>query len=357
MLHLRRPDVCIVCGVSLAAGCRASWDPTARTVTCAKCAQASGEGPGPGPPEHALDQGRPGASAAREHRKRKRKREARTRQAHPRVGGLLLALRREPRQEAAFRLGELGEKTTANYLERRTLNAPVMLLHDRRMPEVRGNIDHLAITPTGVFVIDAKNVKGKVRITQPLLGAAKLLIAGRNSHQLPRWPRSAGAVRAPSARRCRPRRCARARRALLHTARRLPARGRPAHPWIPPAPSLGARQEAEEERAAVRLGDRTARSGARARASAGLSGRSSLRHRRQRNHGTRLMMRRRHAAWRGPSPALSATTSPTTKLPPSSSRRASIRPLSSGEMSAPSAASRDEGGAGRTARGGDGSAS
>jgi hypothetical protein len=182
MLHLRRPDVCIVCGVSLAAGCRASWDPTARTVTCAKCAQASGEGPGPGPPdpEHPLDQGRPGASAAREYRKRKRRREARTRQAHPRVGGLLLALRREPRQEAAFRLGELGEKTTASFLERRTLNAPVMLLHDRRMPEVRGNIDHLAITPTGVFVIDAKNVKGKVRITQPLLGAAKLLIAGRN---------------------------------------------------------------------------------------------------------------------------------------------------------------------------------
>ena len=180
MLKLRRPDVCTVCGVPLAAGCRASWDPTAHTVTCVECALAAVEAPGPGTLPHPLDQGRPGASAAREYRKRKRNREARTRKAHPRLGGVLLALRREPRHEAAFRLGELGEKSTANFLERRTLSAPVMLLHDRRMPRARGNIDHLAIGPTGVFVIDAKNVTGKVRITAPLLGAAKLLVAGRN---------------------------------------------------------------------------------------------------------------------------------------------------------------------------------
>ena len=31
----------------------------------------------------------------------------------------------------------------------------IRLLHDRRMPRSRANIDHLVVTPTGVYVIDA----------------------------------------------------------------------------------------------------------------------------------------------------------------------------------------------------------
>jgi len=52
------------------------------------------------------------------------------------------------------------------------------------MPGGRGNIDHLAIAPTGVFVIDAKNIKGKVRVAKPLFGATKLRVAGRNRTKL-----------------------------------------------------------------------------------------------------------------------------------------------------------------------------
>jgi hypothetical protein len=39
----------------------------------------------------------------------------------------------------------------------------VELLHDRRICGSRANIDHLAIGPGGVTVIDAKNYRGKVR--------------------------------------------------------------------------------------------------------------------------------------------------------------------------------------------------
>jgi hypothetical protein len=35
-------------------------------------------------------------------------------------------------------------------------------LHDRRIPGSRANIDHLVVAPAGVFVIDAKNYKGRV---------------------------------------------------------------------------------------------------------------------------------------------------------------------------------------------------
>lgn len=37
-----------------------------------------------------------------------------------------------------------------------------MFLHDRKVPRSRGNIDHIAIAASGVWVIDAKNYKGRV---------------------------------------------------------------------------------------------------------------------------------------------------------------------------------------------------
>ncbi len=66
--------------------------------------------------------------------------------------------------EDAFRRGEQGELAVARHLERRTQNTSTILLHDRGMPGGHGNIDHLAVTPTGVFVIDAKRYRGKVGV-------------------------------------------------------------------------------------------------------------------------------------------------------------------------------------------------
>jgi hypothetical protein len=38
------------------------------------------------------------------------------------------------------------------------------VLHDRRIPGSRANIDHLAVTPTGIWVIDAKKYKGRPQL-------------------------------------------------------------------------------------------------------------------------------------------------------------------------------------------------
>ena len=42
------------------------------------------------------------------------------------------------------------------------LGPTAVLLHDRKVPGTRGNIDHIAIASSGVWVIDAKRYKGKV---------------------------------------------------------------------------------------------------------------------------------------------------------------------------------------------------
>lgn len=59
----------------------------------------------------------------------------------------------------------------------------VLLVHDRRIPGSRMNIDHLAIGPGGVTVIDAKRIHGRVRVHRAGGRSGepreRLLIAGR----------------------------------------------------------------------------------------------------------------------------------------------------------------------------------
>lgn len=152
-------------------------------MTCDKCfaaAPAEDSQASPAP----LERGEPGGSLAREYERRKSNREARTREAHPHIGDLLLKLGEAPQHETSFKTGDRGEKAVASSLEQRTSGSPVLLLHNRRMPGGRGDIDHIAITPTGVFVIDAKGIKGKVRVARPLFGAEKLIVKGRDRTKL-----------------------------------------------------------------------------------------------------------------------------------------------------------------------------
>jgi hypothetical protein len=131
-----------------------------------------------------LDRGQPGASLAREYERRKRARETQVRKAHPHIGRLLLGLNGEPQHQRAFHAGDVGEKAVAESLERSIAGGPAKLLFNRRMPGGRGDIDILAIAPSGVFVIDAKAIEGKVRVTTPWFGKPKLLVNGGNRTKL-----------------------------------------------------------------------------------------------------------------------------------------------------------------------------
>jgi hypothetical protein len=60
----------------------------------------------------------------------------------------------------------------------------VTLLHDRRVPGSFANIDHIAVAPSGVWVIDAKRYKGRIKVVNPLFGPPRLEIAGRDRSSL-----------------------------------------------------------------------------------------------------------------------------------------------------------------------------
>jgi hypothetical protein len=73
-------------------------------------------------------------------------------------------LRFRPSPEAvAWRRGSAGERRTAQLLGPLERHGWAVL-HDLAVPRSRANIDHLAIGPGGVFVIDSKQYRGRLQL-------------------------------------------------------------------------------------------------------------------------------------------------------------------------------------------------
>jgi hypothetical protein len=110
---------------------------------------------------HAIERGEAGGSAAREWRRRHDRREQAIRSRYGRLSGVVLALSDDPHSTAAWAYGANGERALGKLLDP-LRDEGMAVLHDRRIPRSRANIDHLVVAPWGVFVVDAKNYKGRV---------------------------------------------------------------------------------------------------------------------------------------------------------------------------------------------------
>ena len=75
----------------------------------------------------------------------------------------MLALTDDPQTTKAWATGARGEELLGSRLDKLSQSG-VLVLHDRRIPGTRTNIDHLAVGPAGVFVIDAKRYQGRPRL-------------------------------------------------------------------------------------------------------------------------------------------------------------------------------------------------
>ncbi len=64
----------------------------------------------------------------------------------------------------------------------------IVVLHDRRIPGTRANIDHIVVGPTGVYVVDAKRYQGRpeLRIEGGFLRprVERLFVGSRESTKL-----------------------------------------------------------------------------------------------------------------------------------------------------------------------------
>lgn len=200
-IKLRWPGRCTICADELHVGEAAWHDPAARAVTCLACHDGSaGPVPAPlsvsvspplsdgGPSLQPLDTGTPGAAARSRYEHLHEAREAKARERFGRLGVAAVRLAGEPQHVTAWKRGAEGEERVARRLEKHLAGTGVQLLHDRAIPLSLANIDHLAIGPGGVTVIDSKNVRGKPEVVRrgPLLGKRSdhLLVAGRDRTSL-----------------------------------------------------------------------------------------------------------------------------------------------------------------------------
>lgn len=101
-----------------------------------------------------------GASARREYERRRARDEARLRENWGRLGGLAVALTPERQSTRAWSTGAIGEERVGALLDQ-IAGPHAGVLHDRRIPNSRANIDHLVVTGDAVWVIDTKRYKGR----------------------------------------------------------------------------------------------------------------------------------------------------------------------------------------------------
>jgi hypothetical protein len=90
----------------------------------------------------------------------------------------------ETQSTTAWAIGATGEREVGLALE---ACGGLFLLHDRRKPRSAANIDHIAVSASGVFVIDAKKYEGalEVRVEGPVFRPVeRLYVKGRDRTKL-----------------------------------------------------------------------------------------------------------------------------------------------------------------------------
>jgi hypothetical protein len=110
-----------------------------------------------------FDLGRPGASARAEYERRRRRDDVRRQQRFGRhLAPLITSIWGPTRSTAAWGRGGDGEELVGAFLSR-AVGDVGLVLHDRAIVGTRSNIDHIAVVPSGVWVIDTKQYRGRVQ--------------------------------------------------------------------------------------------------------------------------------------------------------------------------------------------------
>ena len=163
-IKLRYAASCSACRRDLAPGTHAEWDSHTKRATCLSCVSAVSvpEAPRTSTPR-AIDRGEAAASARRTYNTRHERREREARQRLGRLAGVYLALSSDPQSTVAWGVGARGESELGAFLDALDDDRHVFVLHDRRIPGTRANVDHIAVTGSGVYVVDAKRYAGKVQ--------------------------------------------------------------------------------------------------------------------------------------------------------------------------------------------------
>jgi Nuclease-related domain len=189
--RLKRDDACALCALPLPRGTDGCWCPSTRQVFCRPCAS--------GVALTRANASSAGASSVRIHQQRRAADARRQRERWGRLAPLVGVVQGPKQTTTAWAKGATGEQRLAAYLEKE-LGDTAALIHDRRIPGRKANIDHLIVGPSGVWVVDAKRYTGRVErrdVSGLFRSDLRVYVGGRDQTKLIlKMPPQADAVRA-----------------------------------------------------------------------------------------------------------------------------------------------------------------
>jgi hypothetical protein len=148
-IRLRFPGTCVVCGEHVAKGVEAWWNPGAHQVTCLRCRDGGTE---------VFVAGRSAQRTA----DRARAREANEWKQASFLKKVVIVARDKPSSATSWSRGAIGERLVGGRLDRLAEQGLIFALHDIRIPGTKANVDHVAVAPSGVHIIDSKYYENKL---------------------------------------------------------------------------------------------------------------------------------------------------------------------------------------------------
>ena len=114
--------------------------------------------------------------------------EARRRAAFGRLAPLVRLLAGPKASTEAWGRGADGEERVGHWLDD-AVGRRGVVLHDRAVPRRRANLDHLAVVPSGIWVVDTKHYRGRLERRDAggwFVSCPRLYVAGRDKGALVR---------------------------------------------------------------------------------------------------------------------------------------------------------------------------
>ena len=192
-ISARRVGSCSECGAFISIGSQAWWNPTQRILTCLSHTDADHLTP----MEDAKiqDPGTAGGSALAMHQKFHARDQIKAKRdqdvfkiSHPFLSKYITPKALTSHQAKVWGKGAEGEVEVGKILNDLASKYGFLAIHDRLMPKSKANIDHMAVTSTGIFIVDAKNYQGTIevrgRMEKFVGGSSQLWIGKRNRTNL-----------------------------------------------------------------------------------------------------------------------------------------------------------------------------
>ncbi|HEY6474626.1 MAG TPA: nuclease-related domain-containing protein [Acidimicrobiales bacterium] len=112
---------------------------------------------------HRSGPGTPGASARARYEALRARDDARRRRVFGRLAPVVSLVVGPKRSTEAWGRGAEGEERVGPFLTH-SVGDNGIVLHDRKIPRSRANLDHLAVVASGIWVIDSKHYRGRLQL-------------------------------------------------------------------------------------------------------------------------------------------------------------------------------------------------